>query len=241
MKKNNYQVMESRGFVADDDVINYEYLLDDEIIAFLNSNLATHRTIAAKLIVKKSEASDFIDQLINTLLIEKKLYPRIAISEALGDLGRLSAEKCTPFLGVIGNNQHVLLPTQPFKKSNYPLPRDIVARTICKIGNAAIPVLLEKLDINNIKQLSEGIDAIGYISYYQKNTYAKDYIFKLTKLYKRNHLILWKLIRALQAFSSEEVVEYLQSILKTTTIQPLKWESKRSLQQIYRHKSNYKF
>ena len=126
----------------------------------------------------------------------------------------------------------ISLPNKSFEKSNYPLPRDIIARTICKAGDIAIPILLEKLDIGNITQLSEGIDAIGYVSYYQKNTAAKNYILKLIDQYKTNDLILWKLIRALQAFPCAEVIERLQMIAKQIKVKPLKWEAERSLLQI---------
>ncbi|NQY43012.1 MAG: hypothetical protein HRT87_06710 [Legionellales bacterium] len=237
MKQNNSKAMRSRGFVTATDIIKFEHLPDSEILNLLQSNVATQRTIAAKIILKKSNATEFIDQLINAISIEKKLYPRIAISETLGSLGKISAEKCIPLLGKIGNNQHVNLPTKKFNKNNYPLPRDIIARSICKIGNIAIPVLLNKLDTNNSKQLSEGIDALGYISYYQKNYQAKDYILKLTTQYNNNPLIMWKLIRALQAFPCKDVVKYLLNIAQKTTNKQLIWESKRSLQQIQNSKT----
>ena len=34
------------------------------------------------------------------------------------------------YLGQIGNNQHKVLPTNGFNKKSYPLPRDIIARTL---------------------------------------------------------------------------------------------------------------
>lgn len=233
MKKSAYSELRNRGFITDKEIIKYSHLSYDDIIAYIQSNVPIERTIAAKLISKNKNIL-FISPLINALLVEKKLYSKIAISEALGNLGDVSIIECIPYLGKIGNNQYKTLPNKPFEKSNYPLPRDIMARTICKAGNTAIPILLENLDTKNIKQLSEGIDALGYISYYQKNTLAKEYILNLTNQYKENDLILWKLVRALQAFHSNDVIKHLRLIMEQTDVQQLKWETKRSLLQINR-------
>lgn len=231
MKKSNYAELINRGLVTDDDVGKYSQLSNKEILTFLCSKLPMQRSIAAKIIIERRD-TQFVTPLIKALLVEKKLYSKISISDALGSLSKVSIEKCIPYLGKIGANQYKLLPSKPFEKSNYPLPRDIVARTICKGGSIAIPILLENLDTRNIEQLSEGIDAIGYISYYRKDIIAKDYLLKLMDQYKADNLILWKLIRALQAFPCKDVINHLQIMVEQTEIKQLKWEAERSLLQI---------
>ena len=53
------------------------------------------------------------------------------------------------YLGQIGNNQHTVLPTNGFNKKSYPLPRDIIARTLAHMKEDILPVLMDVLKTNN--------------------------------------------------------------------------------------------
>lgn len=72
------------------------------------------------------------------------------------------------YLGKIGNNQHKVLPSNGFNKNNYPLPRDIIARTLAHMNEVILPELLDVLKSNNILAIREVIDAIGFICFYHK-------------------------------------------------------------------------
>ena len=243
--KSNKEALQQRGFIGDIDISLYLDISEKDLLKYLNSQVATERSIAAKIIALKKDAT-FIDHLVNALSKETKLYSKIAISESLSQLGIQAVKALIPFLGKIGNNQYKTLPSEQFLKNNYPLPRDIVARTICKIGSKAISILIKEFsslqknihqtEIPNhsaeLNQLSEAIDAIGYISYYTKNISAKEYLLKLLDQYKENSLITWKLIRALQSFPDKDVIKYLKNIINSTTIKQHKWEAQRSLDKI---------
>ncbi|AOT72470.1 hypothetical protein [Geosporobacter ferrireducens] len=71
------------------------------------------------------------------------------------------------YLGKVGKNQYKELPDKPFDKNNYPLPRDIISRTICKVGIPALKHLRECLYTGSYEQILEAIDAIGFISFYE--------------------------------------------------------------------------
>lgn len=233
MLKSSPSHLQNRGLVTDDEVNQYLQLSNEHLLDLLLSEQAIKRTLAAKVIAQRKD-SCFIDDLIHALAKESKLYSKIAIAETLGQLGIPAVQALIPYLGQIGNNQHRYLPNQPFLKNNYPLPRDIVARIIAKTGCASIPILIEQLDRGNISQLSEGIDAIGYISYYGANSLAKSYLLGLAYQYKSHSLILWKLIRALQAFPKKNVIDYLQHLINETTIEQHRWEACRSLKRIHK-------
>ncbi|MBN2479295.1 MAG: hypothetical protein JXA94_03625 [Parachlamydiales bacterium] len=224
-----------RGFTQKNEIEKFQNLSAFEILNLLKSSDSQKRTIAAKLLLSKSDLS-CINPLLNALSQEKSLYTKIAICEALANFKEKAVHFCIPYLGKIGSNQYKTLPQKPFLKNNYPLPRDIIARTIGKMGALSIPILIKKLDVDNIEQLSEGIDAIGYISYYEKDFFAKNYILNLFEKYKSNLLISWKLIRAMQSFFDVKVIELLNEIYKNSNIDQHIWEAKRSLKQIQRLK-----
>jgi hypothetical protein len=82
-------------------------------------------------------------------------------------------------------------------------------------------------------QILEAIDAIGFISYYEDDTTSLDDIMLLFIKYKDDSLMIWKLLRLLQAFRNEKVLELLR-LYTTSSVEQHKWEAKRSLEQINR-------
>jgi hypothetical protein len=97
---------------------------------------------------------------------EKKLYTKIALSEAIAEYGVLSLKYLIPLLGKIGKNQHKKLLWLISIKKSYPLPRDLAARTIIRIGEPTLPFLEEILVSGTYAQKIEVIDAIGHIVFY---------------------------------------------------------------------------
>ena len=64
---------------------------------------------------------------VQALKTEKKLYPKIELSELLCSCGQPAIKALIKQLGKIGNNQHKQIPNKQFQKKSYPLPRDLAA------------------------------------------------------------------------------------------------------------------
>lgn len=225
--RSSSEQLKKRGYVEDEDMLRYEKLSKDELIELIDSDVATQRTIGAKLLANFQEPI-VMKRLIDRLIIEDKLYTKIAISESLGNFGERAIKELIKHLGKVGNNQHRSLPDKKFKKKNYPLPRDIIARTICKIGKPALKVLKKCLYDGNYNQILEAIDAIGYISYYEDNQGLEKDIIGMIEKYKDDELIIWKLVRSLQSFKGEQVEKILKEY-SNSAVNQLRWEAERSL------------
>jgi len=141
MKNKNQTAKEKRGFTTE---VNNDLFInksDIELIPLLKSNDPRERTSSATILgQRKSEKAIFA--LCEQLKNEKALYSKIAISETLGKIGKPTIKRLVKYLGKIGNNQHKTLPGKIFNKWSYSLPRDIIARTICKIGDSILVDLI---------------------------------------------------------------------------------------------------
>ena len=201
--KNKQKQLISRGYLTEG--VEYEYLNKsfDKKIELLQSKTPTDRTLGARLLanLKNGKAIVF---LINALIVEKKLYPKIEICNSLVSCGQHSIKPLIKILGKVGTNQHKRVPEKEFKKDSYPLPRDIASRTLVRFGQAALNELEKVLNSRDKKQLSEAIDAVGFICFYDcrpgiysklKNCYSKN---------SQNDLIRWKIIRAMSGFPESQ-------------------------------------
>jgi hypothetical protein len=224
--KSKIENLVSRGFV--DVEIENKYLdtTFSQRVELLRSELPTDRTLGARLLAGGSDLSA-IDYLIQALIKEKKLYPKIEICNTLASFGKNAVIPLIGLLGKIGNNQYKKVSENEFKKNNYPLPRDIAARTLVRIGTEALPDLLRTLNSDNLSILSEAIDAIGFICFYKPQS---NLFLLLKKCFYRNQdsdLIKWKIFRAMSAFS--ESVSFLKEQQKKTSNEYLLIEIRRSL------------
>jgi len=232
--KSKDEQLKNRGFIEDEVLADYKDYTKDQLLVLLHSKVPCDRTISARLLVKYDD-NDVLTALIDRLVIEKKLYPKIAMSEGISSYGKKASYLLVDYLGMIGKNQHTELPDKPFKKKNYPLPRDIIARTICKIGKSALEALKECLNNGSYVQKLEAIDAVGFISYYEHDESLLDDILSLMRMYREDDLMIWKLLRALQAFDGDVVLEELRNYQNSNIPQHV-WESTRSIEQIIRRK-----
>ena len=231
MKTKSQTAKEKRGFTTRVENDLFASSSDSELISLLRSNDSKERTSSA-IVLGQRRSKKAIIPLCKQLKNEKALYSRIAISEALGKIGKPAMKELIKHLGEIGNNQHKTLPKKIFGKSSYPLPRDIIARTICKIGESAL-VDLNKILVNgNKKQIPEAIDAIGFISFYCDNKSSFEILKRSLQKYERDEIIQWKIIRALSAFPNKKSETILLDILKTAKKPELRWEASRSLKLI---------
>ena len=221
----------NRGEVTAIEISEFYKYSDIELIEQLKSANSSVRTCSA-IILGERKSEKAIIALCEALKTEKSLYSKIAISCALGKIGLKALPILIKLLGKIGNNQYKDLPEKPFEKWNYPLPRDIAARTITKIGESALELLNESLPILERISLSEAIDAIGFISFYSKNQLAFKTIKNLVNQYKNDDLITWKLIRSLQAFPNQESIKLLDYYRLNHPQQIICLEAEHNLEQI---------
>jgi len=224
-----------RGFVAKGDEINWATRTNNELIDLLKSRIAIERTIGARLLGSRGDVS--VEYLLMALKTEKKLYPRLEICCLLARIGEPSIDGLVQLLGVIGNNQHQTPSEEPFLKNSYPLPRDIAARTLIRIGQAALPVLCGVLDEDNRAKISEAIDAIGFICSIGG---ADQYLKPLMACYNRfenNDLLRWKLFRAMSSFP--ESLTFLEKQLPVENNPAIQQEIKRSIRIINKNKIAY--
>ena len=157
--KSSVIALENRGYLPDNAESEYFSLNISQRIQLLLSETPSKRTLGARLLCNLKE--NVVESLIEALKKEKKLYTKIEICNALVSNGKHSILPLINQLGEIGNNQHKTIPTEGFSKDNYPLPRDIAARTLAFIGSDALPELINSIQSATLKKTSEAIDAIG--------------------------------------------------------------------------------
>ncbi|MFH1188583.1 MAG: HEAT repeat domain-containing protein [bacterium] len=228
MKTKVQTAKRKRGFTTETENNLFIKKSDLELIHLLKSNNPKERTSAATLLGRR-KSKRAISALCEQLKDERALYSKIAISEALGEIGLPSINNLIKYLGKIGTNQHKTLPKNIFCKWSYPLPRDIIARTICKVGDSALADLNRVLSKGDRKQIYEAIDAIGFISFYSGNKILFESLIELLSKYKDDEIIEWKIIRALSAFPNKKSENFLLNLFKTSQKPALKWETIRSL------------
>jgi len=224
--KSKQEQLVSRGYLAKGMESEYPDKSLDEKIELLQNEIPTDRTLGARLLVN-SKSDKIIGCLINALTVEKKLYCKIEICNSLVSCGQPSIKPLITILGQVGTNQYKKVPEKEFKKDSYPLPRDIAARTLVRFGPTALNELENVLNSRDEKQLSESIDAVGFICFYD---YNHDIYTKLADCYSKNdqnNLIRWKIIRAMSGVPESK--PFLQEQKKRIYNVRLQREIKRSL------------
>ncbi len=140
------------------------------------------------------------------------------------------AEKMAAYLGKIGNNQHRTLPEKVSAKKSFPLPRDIIARSMGKMDIAVFPVLLKVLEQGAFLQICEVLDAIGYMVFYQNALATEEYsrkVIALAQKWEGHEIIRWKLAMCLSAFPGREAEQLLLKFTKEQSL--IGQEAERSL------------
>ncbi len=112
-----------------------------------------------------------------------------------------------PYVGKIGKNQHHDIAKKVSMKKSYPLPRDIIARTMAKMNPRYFESILENLNCGDDLVVAEIIDAVGWqVFYHQELAIEKYYqvIINLLSRYQNNQFMLWRLIICLSSFNQAE-------------------------------------
>lgn len=235
MKSSDFQ-LKSRGKITSEDLQQYRNHTQIELLEMLKSKEAYKRTIAVNILSEKYNLTDDLIRLfLHTLKQEKKLYTKIELCDALSKGNVQSAKIMVEYLGQIGNNQHKVLPTSGFNKKSYPLPRDIIARTLAHMKEEILPILLDSLKTHNIHAVREVIDAIGFICFYNKihsNAQIIDALILCLKDNYNDDIIRWKLVRAFESFNDITVINILMDIEQNDSQTIIRNEAKRSLRVI---------
>ena len=233
MKSSDSQ-LKSRGKITSEDLQQYSNHTKIELLEMCKSKEAYERTIAVKILSEKYDLNgDLIRLFLQTLKQEKKLYTKIELCDALSKGNVQSAKIMVEYLGQIGNNQYTVLPTKGFNKKSYPLPRDIIARTLAHMKEEILPVLMDVLKTNNIPAIREVIDAIGFICFYNKihsNTQIIDALILCLRNNYNDNMIRWKLVRAFESFNDINVIKTLMEIEQNDSQLVIRNEAKRSLE-----------
>ena len=230
--KSDLDKLTNRGMALDDDINMLKNYSLEKLIDCLNNDNAIIRTSASINLMPYINEDNVQNELLMQLSEEKSLYTKIAICETLQHGNIDTAEKMTEYLGIIGNNQYKKLPKKISSKKSYPLPRDIIARTLSKMDISIVPALIKILKSNNLIKIYEAVDAFGYICFYNKtlqNEKNLEYIIKLMNKYKGDKLLVWKCITCLSAFNLDKSKEILNSFIKEDNKDILSLEAKRSL------------
>lgn len=231
--KSSQSELKSRGYICEEDVIKYQDLTKEELMELLKSKEPYKRSVSVRLLGKKEFLNrHMITVMCEMLIKEKKLYTKLEICDVLSKTGGEGTKVMVNYLGVIGNNQYKELPDKEFNKKSYPLPRDIIARTLAHMDVEILPELIKVLDSNNIVAIREIIDSIGFICFYN---YIANKDFVLEKLlecfekYKDDEIIRWKVVRAMSSFKAERVLDILKTVENEDDKEIIRKEAKRSM------------
>ena len=204
---------------------------DGALIALLDDADAQTRTAAARLLgIRK--CFDAIPYLCSRLTCGRRRYiPASPFVKHSRVFGEPALPGLIELLGKVGNNRHEALPTRGFYKRSYPLPRDLAARTIIRIGPPALEALERIVQTGDRTQLLEAVDAIGHIAFYSKDTRSENILLASYEKHHTDPVVRWKIVRAFQSFPMEKVRELLEEIILSDEIPALRWEAVRSLGQ----------
>lgn len=206
--------LKNRGYLSDSDYVELIRNMEKNTCEYLLNTDPVIRSASIRK-MKLNKEYEHIKILCDMLKTESKLYTKLELCDCLASFKSKSIPYLLPLLGAIGKNQHRDVGNYDLNKKSYPLPRDIVARIIIRIGPEVLDSIHNLRDYeNNVNQLSELIDVIGHITFT-----SKDYRLEteLISLYKRNEkeIIKWKLIRAFQSFQSNDIIKLLEEVINS--------------------------
>lgn len=183
-----------RGYIDHLDISEYQDDFYSNVI-LLNNEYPVKRSIAARKLSAYINEHDTIQQLLSRLLVEKALYTKMEICNSLSKADSHGAMQMIPYLGSIPNKQYTKLPARGSKKKCFPLPRDIVARTIGRMDISVLITLLNAYNDCTLLQKRELLDAIGYMIF--TNNYKTAIVFGKLKYcfeHESDEVIKWKIV-----------------------------------------------
>lgn len=233
--KTNLEGLKKRGYLTKEDsdlVKNYSY---PELLKLLNDKEAFKRTAAISRLRNIVDINELDKKILEILVHEKALYTRLEILDVLASGNATTIKRMIPYINKIGKNQHHIIPNQVSKKESYPLPRDIIVRTLARMDPKYFNEILKILNCDD-KIVGQVIDAIGWqVFYHQELATDNNYqvIVEMVNKYHDNEFIMWKLIICMSAFNQAE--ELLKQLASRNAI--IDCEIKRSLSLIAKRKN----
>ena len=208
--KSTRSQLKNRGMASPEEIAACASLPWEQLVEELRSPDPCRRT-AARCMDPKSKAAAVL--LLEQLAQEKCLYTRLAICETLEKGTEETAEKMLPWLGRIGNNQYKALPDKVSAKKSFPLPRDLIARSLARMDMAVFPLLLQLFKTGSEQQISEALDAAGFMAFYHPALAVgenAERILHLRHSHSGSEIIVWKVLLCLSAFPVPEAVRVLE-------------------------------
>jgi hypothetical protein len=217
-----------RGEITQVDIASFSSISLDELFLHLNSSVPVARSCAAT-VLGKHKIPEVVTGLCRRLKVEKKLYCRIAVCEALVNIGSLSVQPLLALLGKIGKNRETQIPQKGFKKRSYPLPLDLAARTLCRMGPDILPEMFEFLRQSEIPvELQQAIDVIGHIVYTGRLDFDSGELIQTAVKFSRFPMVQFKITRCLSGFRDYGARQFLYTQLRSDNV-GLQLEAARSL------------
>lgn len=211
----------ARGFVAA--TAELPPLSKAAACTLLQSPHPQERTLAARWMAEHLDA-DLLDALIQQLSVEAKLYAKLEICQTLASGGSAATRKLLPYLGTIGHNQyHDLTTAQTSRKKSFPLPRDIVARTLGRTSVECLVPLLDYGELASNAAFAEWLDAIGYFCFEHPSVADVQTFQRIYAAYSRHEdseLIQWKFVTVCSLFA-KELTQAILGTLEEITDHPV--------------------
>ncbi|CAM2748302.1 hypothetical protein [Erysipelothrix tonsillarum] len=209
------QALQRRGYLDLTTVTYYANLSDDALLEQLQAENAHDRTAAVHVGARRWNYEPwFVDLLLKQLVHEEALYTRLEICRVLEDGNNDVAAAMIPYLGTIGRNQHQSVPATISRKTSYPLPRDLIARTLGNMNASILYTMIDHLDSLNRQQLSEMIDAYGYLISKHPHLATEAHLKIISYILSEHdgdELIIWKCMQCLSAFPLDNALKLLQT------------------------------
>lgn len=232
--KSSVEQIVNRGFARQSTIDKMKDLTIEELYSNINSSVAERRTSSIRILslLNNHDENHFIDIILERLKEENKLYTKTEICNTLEKSGEKAASKMVKHLGKIGNNQHKIIPSSVSKKKSYPLPRDIIARSLGRMYPSALASLLNTIEHGERIAILEAIDAYGFMAFYNPklNTDQNcDFICNIIKNNENDDLIVWKCTLCLSAFPLKQSIQLLKKLEREHSHPIIKAEATRSL------------
>lgn len=225
MKSSKEDLMK-RGYADEVMIKAAECLKPQDLLKQCSSVNAWERSAAVYAL---KQPDKYVDIYVDMLSREKKLYTKIACCEVLAKGNEETVKVLIHWLGKIGSNQHYAI-DETSKKKSYPLPRDIIARILARMDGVILPMLFSDDVFKDEIKLSEALDAIGFMVFYNQKLVDMQYAAPILKLLDHsNDLIRWKAVTACSAFPLLEVRDRLMNMLMENDRKLLHSEIRRSL------------
>lgn len=233
--KSTRDELKTRGMAFDEDRLYCKEASEKDLLNILTTGTPSQKSAACERLHARNQ--DVIIALLECLCKEQHLYTKIAICKCLEKGDQKTAQCMCEYLGKIGKNQHRKLPDNVSKKKSYPLPRDIIARSLGNMDPSVFPVLLAELDQDHKYRNRELIDAIGFMAFYHPELVNEETARKLITLLNQtaDEVLIWKILLCFSAFPLVQIEEILRFYVQTEGL--LADEAMRSLHLIKERKA----